>query len=449
MRVKAPILKKELLDGIVSFRFAIGVILMIVSAAICSYVRFHEYDQRLKSYHLALATQNEFLQQYAHVNRLGTVLQPHVPPRRMSLLLREQSPNPDLMQTLDDTPADLFPLSFDFQWLVGILGSLLAIVLAYDVISGERERGTLALVSSNTVSLTRVVIEKWLGGNLLVVTPLLLVVLLTAIYIRLNPRGSWGGQEWVAWLLIALVYAMYLSVFFTAGLLVSCVVKRSFISILTLSLCWVLVVVFIPSLGLPLSKAIKPVPPLEVVARQLRAIEQERESAVRARINELMRKGLSVEQARASGELEAISAPYRMRAMRVRQEAERRLAEQRRLARRISALSPTFCMIQATSELAGIGTSNADYLTRSISEWNHLVDTLVQRKVQMIRVTNPNFGPDDPLDVSDIPRFTYREQPLGSRLEAAVNYIGLLLLYEMGLFMVTLLSSHRIDVRPD
>ncbi len=151
MKIEAPILKKELLDGMVSFRFTIGVILMIVSAAICSYVRFHEYDQRLNNYHVTLATQQAFLEEYAHANRLRAVFQAHVPPRRMSLLLRELTPNPDLMQTIEDDPADLFQPSFDFQWLVGILGSLLAIALAYDVISGERERGTLALISSNSV----------------------------------------------------------------------------------------------------------------------------------------------------------------------------------------------------------------------------------------------------------------------------------------------------------
>jgi ABC-2 type transport system permease protein len=449
MKIEAPILKKELLDGMVSFRFAIGVILMIVSAAMCSYVRFHEYDQRLNTYHLTMATQQAFLDEYAHVNRLRAVFQAHVPPRRMSLLLRELTPNPDLLQTLDENPADLLHPSFDFQWLVGILGSLLAIVLAYDVISGERERGTLALMSSNAISLTRVAIEKWFGGNLLTVFPLLLVVLLTSIYIRLDSSLNWGVEEWVAWPLMAIVYAMYLSVFFTAGLLISCLVRRSSVSVLTLSLLWVLVVVFIPSLGLPLSKVMKRVQPPEVVARQLRAIEQERESAVRARINELLRNGVSVEQAWASGELDVISKPYQTRAMRLQQDSERQVADQRRLARWISALSPTFCMIQSTSELAGIGVSNADFLTRSIDEWNRLVDDLVQRKVERLRAANPNFGPDDHMDVSDIPRFTYREQPLSSRWHAAVNYIGLLLLYEMGLLVLTLLLSRRIDVRPD
>jgi len=447
MKIEAPILKKELLDGMVSFRFTIGVILMIVSAAICIYVRFHEYDQRLNSYHLTLATQQAFLEKYAHANRLRAVFQAHVPPRRMSLLLRELTPNLDLMQTLEDDPADLFPPSFDFQWLVGILGSLLAIVLAYDVISGERERGTLALISSNSVSLTRIVIEKWLGGNLLTVFPLVLVVLLTSIYIHLNPRVNWVVEDWVAWLLIAIIYAIYLSVFFTLGLLISCSMRRSSVSILTLSLLWVLAVVFIPSLGLPLSKVMKRIPPPEVVAQQLRTIEQERESAVRARINELIRSGLSAEQARWSSEV--ISKPYWTKAMRLRQDYERQLADQRRLARWISAFSPTFCMIQATSELAGIGASSVDHLTRSIDEWNRLVDDLVQRKIQSLQVANPSFGPDDFIDVSDIPRFIYREQPLSSRWDAAVTYIGLLLLYETGLLVLALLLSRRIDVRPD
>ncbi len=190
------------------------------------------------------------------------------------------------------------------------------------------------------------VIEKWLGGNLLTVFPLVLVILLTSIYIHLNPRVNWVVEDWVAWLLMAIIYATYLSVFFTLGLLISCLMRRSSVSILTLSLLWVLAVVFIPNLGLPLSKVIKRIQPPEVVARQLQTIEQERESAVRARIIELIRSGLSVEQARWSGELDVISKPYWTKAMRLRQDYERQLADQRRLARWISAFSPTFCMIQ-------------------------------------------------------------------------------------------------------
>ncbi len=77
------------------------------------------------------------------------------------------------------------------------------------------------------------------------------------------------------------------------------------------------------------------------------------------------------------------------------------------------------------------------------------MDDLIQRKVQRLQAANPNFGPDDFIDVSDIPRFIYREQPLGSRWDAAVTYIGLLLLYETGFLVLALLLSRRIDVRPD
>lgn len=453
MKVEAPIFRKELLESVVSFRFVIGSVLLIVSAVICSYVRFHDYHQRLKNYHLTLATQETFLEKYAHVNRLGPIFRPYVPPKRMSLLLGELAPHPAVFseprQLIDDNPAELLQPYFDFQSLVGILASLLAIVLAYDVISGERERGMLALMRSNSISIARIVIEKWLAGNLLALLPLALAVILTSIYIRLDSRVSWTAEDWIAWVIIAVVYAIYLSVFFTTGLLTSCVVKRSSVSIVTLSLLWVLLVIFIPSLSPHLSKAIKPVQPPEVVTRELERIEQERQAVARARTNELLGKGLSLGQIWASGEIEAVNKRYEEKAARVKQDFERQLANQRKLTRWISSLSPTFCMIQATSELAGIGVSGADHLSRAISEWRHMKDEAVERKVQKLREVNPHFGWDDPIDVSDVPRFVYKEQPLSSRWGAAVNYIALLVLYEIGLLVFTLLLSRRIDVRLD
>lgn len=453
MKVEAPILRKELLEGVVSFRFVIGSVLLIVSAVICTYVRFHDYHQRLNNYHLTLASQEAFLEKYAHVNRLGPIFRPYVPPRRMSLLLRELAPNPDVFskpqQLIDDNPAELLQPYFDFQSLVGILASLLAIVLAYDVISGERERGTLALMRSNSISVARIVMEKWVAGNILTVLPLALAVILTSVYIRLDSGVSWTAEDWIAWVIIVVVYAIYLSLFFTMGLLISCGVKSSSVSIITLSLLWVLLVILIPSLSPHLSKAMKPVQPPEVITRELERIEQERQAAARARTNELLGKGLSLGQIWASGEIEAVNRRYEERAARLKQDFEQQLADRRKLTRWISSLSPTFCMFQSTSELAGIGPSGADHIRRALSEWRHMRDDAVERKVQKLREANPHFSWDDPIDVSDVPRFVYKEQPLSSRWGAAVNHLALLVLYEIGLLVLTLLFSRRIDVRPD
>ena len=63
----------------------------------------------------------------------------------------------DLMQSL---------VRLDFTTVVAILLSFLAIVLGYDAICGERERGTLQLLLANSVPRSTVVLGKLIGGLL-------------------------------------------------------------------------------------------------------------------------------------------------------------------------------------------------------------------------------------------------------------------------------------------
>ena len=42
--------------------------------------------------------------------------------------------------------------------------SLMAILFSYDAVSGERERGTLRLLLTNSLSRPALIAAKWLGG---------------------------------------------------------------------------------------------------------------------------------------------------------------------------------------------------------------------------------------------------------------------------------------------
>ncbi|GBC81908.1 hypothetical protein HRbin10_01023 [bacterium HR10] len=448
MKGEMLIFRKELLDHVLSLRFAVGSLLFILSAAVCSSVRLHHYRQRLQAYHTLVADQEAFLDKYAHANRLWTIFVPYTPPPRMSVLLHESNPPADVFsapeQVIEENPLDLLQPHLDFQVLIGLLGSLWALVLAYDTVSGERERGTWNLMRAHSISVARILTEKWWAGNLLIFSPLVLSVGLASIYIELDPEVNWGPEEWIAWGLSALVYGLYLSVFFTLGLLVSYCARRSSSSIIVLSFLWVAIVLLAPMLSSHVSASIRPVPSPVIVARELKRIEQERQVAARARVNELLKKGLSLGEIWASGELTTLNRPYEEKAARLAQDFRQRLAAQQRLTRRIASLSPAFCMVQAVSELAGVGSSSAEHVARSIENWRRLAGETVSRKIQKLREANPDFGWDDPLDVSDIPRFHYKERPLGERWRTASPYIGLLLLYEVGLWIVILILSQRV-----
>ncbi|HLX58532.1 MAG TPA: ABC transporter permease subunit [Ktedonobacteraceae bacterium] len=82
-------------------------------------------------------------------------------------------------------------------WLVYLLSSLLTIVLTTNMISGEVEAGTFAVIVPKPISRAEIVIGKWLGSALIVVvyTALMFFVFLAVIYWK---TGYWPSQSFSA-----------------------------------------------------------------------------------------------------------------------------------------------------------------------------------------------------------------------------------------------------------
>lgn len=126
----------------------------------------------------------------------------------------------------------LFPPP-DLLYIVNIVGSLLAMLFAFNAISGEHEEGTLRLVMSNAVPRHTVLLSKWLGGYLALMAPLLAAVLLGLLLANLLTSFELGIDEWPAFAGMLGVAALYLSLFFTLALAISVYARRSSTSLVT------------------------------------------------------------------------------------------------------------------------------------------------------------------------------------------------------------------------
>jgi len=82
-------------------------------------------------------------------------------------------------------------------WLVYLLASLLTIVLTANMISGEIEAGTFAVIVPKPISRAEIVIGKWLGYALIITfyTALMFFAFLTIIYWK---TGYWPSQAFSA-----------------------------------------------------------------------------------------------------------------------------------------------------------------------------------------------------------------------------------------------------------
>jgi hypothetical protein len=123
---------------------------------------------------------------------------------------------------------------------VGVL-SLLAILVAYDGVCGEKERGTLKVLLVNPITRGEVLAGKYLGAMATLLAPLA-VALLLALAFLYGTGIRFSAAEWERLLLIFLVLVVYLSALVLLSLAVSAMTTRTAVSILALSLVWLLLV---------------------------------------------------------------------------------------------------------------------------------------------------------------------------------------------------------------
>ena len=111
--------------------------------------------------------------------------------------------------------------------------SLFAILLTYDAICSEKERGTLALVCSNSVSRFTILWSKYLGAMVVLLIPSMIGICIGLLLI-LTGNVNLSGEAFARLSMFTLVSIIYMSLFLFLGLFVSSLTHRPPIALLIL-----------------------------------------------------------------------------------------------------------------------------------------------------------------------------------------------------------------------
>lgn len=143
----------------------------------------------------------------------------------------------------------------DFADVVQVCISLLAILLTFDAVCGEKERASLRLILSNSVGRTRLILGKFLGAVIALV-PIIIFSFAVAIAIFLTFSPVYfSATDWVKIGLLLFLILLYGAAFAAVGLLISAFAHRSATSLVVSMIVWVLVIIVVPnSFGLFVSE---------------------------------------------------------------------------------------------------------------------------------------------------------------------------------------------------
>lgn len=140
--------------------------------------------------------------------------------------------------------------SVDYAFIVRVILSLLVIFMTYNLVSGEKSKGTLRWVLANPIPRSIFLFGKCLGGWLITMCALFSATIATLLILTLDPDIDFGGSEWVRIISMFGTSALYLTCIFTLGLLVSVITDRPSISLTALLQIWIFIVIIYPNVSI-------------------------------------------------------------------------------------------------------------------------------------------------------------------------------------------------------
>ena len=463
------IIKREILEHLQSLQFIILIILSILLFCMNGWITAQKHRERMNRFSNGVSEMTHY-----HSTTWTSL---YMRPSPLVLLADGGSKHQPLGYRLEPkgrlTPLPAgqknFKMPFvpelDWAFIVKVIFSLFALLLAFRGISGEKEVGTLRLVLSYALRRNQVLLAKYLSILLTTGIPLILggfvslcigsIFLPEALSLTLVPRIG----------LMILLAFFYLSIFTFLGLFVSSLVSRSSVVLLILLAVWILLVIVVPNLSGILSDKLADVPSEYQTAKQVDSILEQQ---VWGRINK-------VKERVKSGELTTEEAIKREtdRAFEEGQKDvrnhytfyENAMKRRSHLARTLSRLSPTALFQFASESLADTGPRREERFLRDAETFSTTYDNYILEKLgKLVGVSHWSFGTGVTLngkyvdissprpeeyqgDMSDFPRFVESNPNLAYNIQEAALDLAGLSLWNLVLAGLAFWAIWRCDVR--
>ena len=462
--------RKEILENLVSLRFVLSLLLIILLFTISAFVFASQYRQELHDYRNGT---NKNVSAFRECTGSLSDLAFHEQtiwrkPQTLAFCadgFEESLPNVFKMNVFEITRPEvksrtsfLLPHFVDIDWvfIVSVILSFAALLLTYDGFCGEREAGTLRLILAGSIPRHKILLGKYVGAMLTLGIPLLIGLFLNLIILTSSSVVVIGSDEWPRVLAVILLSILYLSIFALLGMFVSSRMAYSANSMVILLLLWVGSVILIPGLGKIFSATSGEMPSETELARRIREAEnqihenREKYGADASIVDEWGR----YVNPRATARLFNTITQSRNR---IFEDYMNLMIAQVHAGRRFVRISPTGTYQSASETIAGTGVSRFWRLYRqlrvyqeTLREWVLSID---QKDPDSHHALFDRQGDGRPyisqksIDFNIVPKFQEPNPTFSASLRLAIWDIGALLLWNLGFFAATWVSFMRYDVR--
>jgi ABC-type transport system involved in multi-copper enzyme maturation permease subunit len=441
------IVKREILEHLISPKFLIGIAITTALMATSTVMNLANYRQRQQDY---LDAQREMQGDRVTTSifrspqtlsvfvqgldrKLGTQMKVDsttIPARLSGYMGEYVSGNPRLSSGFE---------TVDLAFVVRVVLSLMVIFLAYNAVSEEKSHGTLRLVLSNSIPRDQLLMGKFLGGLFVILGSMIVSALLSILLVVMSRSMPLGRADWARIAGMLGISALYLICFYTCGLFVSVLVNRPAIALMVLLQVWIFFVVIYPNLSIVIAENFRRLPTQEEVSRMKQAAFQPYDAEYRKVLQEI-RQGYSSPKGPDKDVSSHLMELFSLRAesdYKVDQDFSRRLGEQVRLAHGIAIMSPAALYDIAMTRLARTDLTDYErFMTGVLPLWRADVERtkLLYKDVRAYRKAT-------------VPPFSYVPETLAESFGAAALQGSILLFLGIVFFVLAYTIFLRKDVR--
>jgi len=356
----------------------------------------------------------------------------------------------------------------DLEFIFKVILSLFAILLGYDTVSGEKERGTLRLSFANALPRQTYIIGKLLGSFLALTVSIVAAIAVGTLWMPLL-NVSLSSAEWLKLLFIIFAGLLYFGSFLTLSIFVSALTQRTANSFLILLVIWVLCIQIIPRTSVLLAARSVDVPSVDEIAYK--------KSGLNSQLRDEFSDGMSEFSVGSGTTTEDLVSKFNLFmdslndvrdqkllnfSSRLNEERQNRQRVQESLAFILARSSPATSFSLAASYLAGTSLRLKNQFLDEAKTYQASFADFMTEKTGMnsggfvkIRKSTSCGGKGEEeqtelpetIDINEIPGFTYHSPKTSEALKAATVDIGLLFMFNLIFFAGAVVAFGKYDVR--
>lgn len=356
----------------------------------------------------------------------------------------------------------------DFVFLVQMVISLIAMLFASDMISGEKESGTLRAMLANSLPRDSLLTGKIGGGFLALWVPFLMAFVIGAVVLMLGAFPLAGADTAARLLVILFGTSLFMLTYFTIGVAVSASTARARTSLVAILIVWAAFQLILPRLG-------------DMAARLVYPVRSETQVSLR---KSLLVHALDIETAKELGhQWDVILGPASPQArddpnspeskkwapirddiqLRARERKSQQLAaidesylqERRRqldLAVNLSLISPSAAFARFIADVCGTGELERARYLDAVRAHEKALDAGLFSKVKRTLMIHEGGAMSmgfsaTPVDASKLPKFSIVEASLAETFKANARSLVSLLVWLIAPFAYAYIRFIRYDVR--